>query len=131
MLKFILPSFFALTLLIAPSLSAQTLINDGDEEPVFVVVEDNAIPWLYKTHCLETPSSQKHSCYMEQLAIWLTENVQYPDEATRNKTEGMVIAQFVINTQGAVQDVVIVQDIGDGCGSAAKKVIESTGGTVC
>ena len=42
-----------------------------------------------------------------------------------NKTEGYVVTQFVIDKSGAIRNVEILKDIGDGCGRAAQMAVES------
>jgi len=114
-----------LAILLNPSfISAQSLVSEEETDAVFTVVEDMPIPFLYKTECLEVRSNEKRSCYMHKLNNWLSNQLTYPSTAVRNKTEGDVITQFVVDKTGAIRDLVIVKDIGDGCGDAAIKALE-------
>jgi periplasmic protein TonB len=46
-------------------------------------------------------------------------NHKYPKEARKNKIEGKVIVQFVINEDGTCTDFEVVKGIGYGCDEAA------------
>lgn len=116
-----------LGLLVIGSLSlqnanAQSLVNES-EAKVFVVVEDMPIPWLYKTTCLEVDNANKYDCYLQQLGLWLAQEVDYPYPAIKSKTEGTVVVRFVVNTEGAVTDLELVKDIGNGCGKEALEAV--------
>ena len=111
-------------LLSAGSAQAQSLVTAPGAEEVFTVVEDMPIPWLYKTECLEVRSAERHDCYMQHLNTWLAGKLVYPSRAIKNKTTGSVVTRFIIDKSGAIRDVEILKDIGDGCGEAAKKAIE-------
>ena len=42
---------------------------------------------------------------------YLKENIQYPSEAKKNKTEGRVLANFIVNIDGSISDVKIVDSL--------------------
>jgi protein TonB len=46
-------------------------------------------------------------------------NHKYPKEARKNKVEGQVIVQFVINEDGSCSNFEVVKGIGFGCDEAA------------
>src|SRR5688572_16389712 len=46
-------------------------------------------------------------------------NHRYPEEARKNKIEGKVIVQFIINADGTPSDFKVVKGIGYGCDEAA------------
>lgn len=49
----------------------------------------------------------------EALFRFLAENVRYPQAAQQNKVEGRTLCEFVVNKDGRISDVVIVQSSGD------------------
>lgn len=49
----------------------------------------------------------------------LQKNIEYPSVARRKETEGNVVLQFTIDSNGSITDVKVLRDIGDGCGDAA------------
>jgi periplasmic protein TonB len=46
-------------------------------------------------------------------------NHKYPEEARKNKIEGKVIVQFIINEDGTCSDFKLIKGIGYGCDEAA------------
>ena len=50
--------------------------------------------------------------------------IKYPAIARENGTEGTVVLEFEISEIGTVENVIIFQDIGDGCGAEAKRSLE-------
>lgn len=46
-------------------------------------------------------------------------NHKYPNEARKNKIEGKVVIQFIINEDGTCSDFKVVKGIGHGCDEAA------------
>ena len=42
---------------------------------------------------------------------WLTRNLRYPNSAKQRKVQGRVVAQFIVNTDGSLSDISIVQPV--------------------
>ncbi|MFM2049381.1 MAG: hypothetical protein RI955_1929 [Bacteroidota bacterium] len=55
---------------------------------------------------------------------FLGSNIKYPARARENQTEGKVVLTFVVNETGAIGDIRILRDIGDGCGQAAVDAVK-------
>ncbi len=56
---------------------------------------------------------------------YLSDNLQYPEQARSMGIEGTVIAVFVVQADGSITDVDILRGIGGGCDEAAIRVIEN------
>ncbi len=56
---------------------------------------------------------------------FLKKNFSYPLAAQRANVEGKVYVQFVVNTDGTIQDVQVLKSIGYGCDEEAVRVIKS------
>ena len=54
---------------------------------------------------------------------YLERNLQYPDAAVSDETQGVVRVQFVIDTEGNVSDVVALNDPGNGLAEEAIRII--------
>ncbi len=54
---------------------------------------------------------------------WLSKNVRYPKEASRNGIEGRVIVSFVVEKDGQITGVEILKGIGFGCDEETLRVI--------
>jgi TonB family protein len=50
-------------------------------------------------------------------------NLKYPDEALKNKIEGVVYVNFQVGPQGEIRDVQVAKGIGAGCDQEAVRVI--------
>ena len=44
-----------------------------------------------------------------ELMKWLTKNLRYPQDAQRNKKEGKVVVQFIVNKDGTMSDLKVVK----------------------
>ena len=66
---------------------------------------------------------ERDMCAQHKMLTYIYKNLKYPAEARKNKTEGEVVIQYVVDTDGIIQDAKIVRDIGDGCGEAALNVV--------
>lgn len=60
-----------------------------------------------------------------ELLKYLSRNIRYPDIARETNTQGVVALQFIIDTEGNIRNVVVVKDIGSGCGKEAIRVVNS------
>lgn len=60
----------------------------------------------------------------EELLKFLYGNIIYPEEAKTNNTQGLVVISFIVEIDGKISTVEILRDIGDGCGTEVKRVIE-------
>lgn len=78
-----------------------------DSQPVFRVVEE--LP--------QFPGG------MAEYIRWLTKNLRYPYLAQKNKVEGKVVAQFIVNTDGTISDIRIVQSLDAYCDREALRVL--------
>jgi TonB family protein len=100
-----------------------TEVRTDTPDDVFKVVEQ--MPRFPGCEDLEGSEEEIQACSNKQLMTYLFKNLKYPESARQKGTEGTVIAQFVVNKAGMVEDANIVRDIGDGCGEAVLDVISS------
>lgn len=55
---------------------------------------------------------------------FIRKNLQYPDEARKNKVEGTVHVSYVVNGPGEVEDAWVTHGIGSGCDEEALRVVK-------
>ena len=79
------------------------------EEEIFTAVEQNA----------EFPGG------LGALGKYLQKNLKYPAAAQRANVSGKVYVQFVVNTDGSIQNVDVIKSVGFGCDEEAVRVIKS------
>ena len=54
---------------------------------------------------------------------WLTKNLKYPATAQRRKVKGRVVAQFIVNTDGSVSDLELVEKLDFSCDNEVLRVL--------
>lgn len=54
---------------------------------------------------------------------WLTKNLKYPALAQRKGVKGKVVAQFIINTDGSVSDLELVEHLESSCDKEVLRVL--------
>ena len=54
---------------------------------------------------------------------WLTKNLKYPASAQQRKVQGRVVAQFIVNQDGSVSDIQIVERLCIECDREALRVL--------
>ena len=59
------------------------------------------------------------------LGKYLQKNLKYPAAAQRANVSGKVYVQFVVNTDGSIQNVDVIKSVGFGCDEEAVRVIKS------
>lgn len=89
----------------------------------FVVVEE--MPRFTGCEDMRGTAKDKEMCAQHDMLMFLYKNLKYPREARENGVEGMVVAQFVVDTTGQLLDMNIVREIGGDCGTAVLEVLEA------
>ena len=56
---------------------------------------------------------------------FVSENVQYPEEAKEKEISGRVMVGFIVEKDGSVNEVKIVRGIGGGCDEEAVRVVKA------
>ena len=62
---------------------------------------------------------------VEALYKFIYDNLQYPQEARERELTGKVYVTFTIKEDGTVDNVMVLRDIGGGCGQEAVRIIKS------
>lgn len=83
-----------------------------DEEPRFPGCES------------ETDESTRKICSQQELLKFIYSNLEYPDVARKNRIQGTVIIQFMINEDGSLTEINAVRKLEGGCSEAALEVIQ-------
>jgi len=86
-----------------------TAIDEEEIDEVFVIVENQP----------EFPGGDS------ALFMFICMNLSYPDQARDNRLEGLVWVRFVVEKDGTISNVMLVRDIGGGCGQAAVEMVKS------
>lgn len=105
-------------------LNAKNNTNNAlGEEPVLMRAEQ--MPRFPGCESFPEDEKIKQACSKEKLKEYITKNLNYPAEARVNKIEGVVYVKFVVDKDGSVSNVSVINDPGSGLGEASKKLVES------
>lgn len=91
-------------------------------EEIFKVVEE--MPRFPAPECENLSTMQeKKQCADRKMLEFIYKNIKYPAIARENGVEGTVVIQFVVDTDGSINDAKVVRDIGAQCGQEALRVV--------
>lgn len=62
---------------------------------------------------------------MDSLVQYISNNLRYPEEAQKAGIEGKVYVRFVVEKDGSISNIMILRDIGCGCGKEAVRVVRA------
>jgi TonB family protein len=62
---------------------------------------------------------------MSVLMRYLNENIRYPEEASKKGIEGKVVVEFVVNTDGSIDEVEVRKGISKECDEEAVRVVKA------
>jgi protein TonB len=99
-----------------------TISSAQTEEVIYQIVEQ--MPRFPGCEQLET-KSKKENCSVNNLMEYVYSNLEYPEEAIKNKVEGRVVVRFVVSDKGEIKKVKILRGIGSGCDESVKKLMLS------
>lgn len=97
--------------IIEVSVDSKQVVGEHDEEPVFIVVEKSAV--------------FQHGS-LDKFREWISQNIKYPSEASKNGISGRVIIQFSIDTTGKLCDAKILRGVEPGIDKEALRVINQS-----
>jgi protein TonB len=113
----------------ANEIGIETFIGEEVGVDAILATSDNSTGTSVKTD----PVPDKPYTYVEQMPSfpggekamyeYIYQRIQYPVIARENGISGLVVLQFVVNTDGTIEDVKVVHEIGGGCGEEALRVI--------
>jgi TonB family protein len=90
-------------------------------EGIFKVVEE--MPRVYDAQCESLPKSERKECADKVMLERIQDNLVYPAEAKANGVEGVVVVQFVVETNGKIDDIRVVRGPGSGTGEEAERIV--------
>jgi len=68
---------------------------------------------------------ERKKCADSKMFEFVYSNIKYPVTAIKNKVEGMVIVQFLVEIDGSITGAKAVRDIGANCGNEAVRIFNS------
>lgn len=73
----------------------------------------------------EQATNDSIDCTFTKVVSYIKTNLKYPEEAIKNKAQGQVVAEFVVDKTGMVTDPRIKQGIGFGCDEEALRLVKA------
>ncbi|MFK7810391.1 MAG: energy transducer TonB [Saprospiraceae bacterium] len=94
---------------------------EPEVEEIFTVVEE--MPRF--PGCEDkTDKAERKKCATEKMLQFIYKNIKYPPIARENGVEGTTVIRFYVDKDGTVKSPEILKDIGAGCGTEAKRVVQ-------
>lgn len=92
-------------------------------------------PKVAKTQDKESTSSDQVYEMVEKMPLYpgginelfkyLAENIKYPEDAVKNKTQGKVVVSFIVSKTGEIKDIHIVRSLSSSCDAEAVRVVQA------
>ena len=101
-------------------ISEPGIYSDEEMENVYKVVEE--MPRFPGCESIIS-EKEKEDCAKNKMLEYIYKNLKYPHEAIKAGLEGQCVVRFIVNTDGNIENIKIVRDIGGGCGQAVLNVI--------
>jgi protein TonB len=73
--------------------------------------------------CENASAQDSIDCTFNKVINHVKTNLKYPEEAVKNKVQGQVVAEFIIDETGVVTNPTILQGLGSGCDEEALRVL--------
>lgn len=67
---------------------------------------------------------KRAACSTRAMLKYIYANIKYPKKARERGTQGMAVVTFIVEPHGAITNIKIVRDPGDGLGKAVAKVVK-------
>lgn len=78
---------------------------------------------VYEFHQLKHESQPQFSSGSTSYAEFIKANLKYPPDALAAHIEGAVMVAFIIEKDGSMSGLEVLNDLGKGCGAEAKRVL--------
>ncbi len=108
--------------------------RDGNNEPTTPTPpEDNPNEVISMTSASRLPiypgcknevQEKERNCTNRSISRYIKNNLNYPDRAKRQRIEGTVTVEFIIEKDGSVTGAQYKNDIGGGCGEEAVRLVQ-------
>ncbi len=102
-------------------MSSIILTAQTTDDAILVDVE---VKPTWKSCEAEADVQLRQECFEKNLASFFNDFIIYPEKARKKKVEGQVIVQFVVEKDGSVSNIQVMQDIGNGCGDEVVRAIQ-------
>lgn len=60
-----------------------------------------------------------------EMYSYLAQNIKYPADAEKNKQQGQVLVNFVVNTDGSISDIKVVKSVCESLDNEAIRIVKT------
>lgn len=71
----------------------------------------------------DTIQNDSIDCTFMKVVSHVKANLVYPDQAFKNKVQGQVVTEFIVDTDGSIKNAMVKKGIGSGCDEEALRVV--------
>ena len=75
--------------------------TNKDEKVIITITEEDPI----FPGCEDVNPKERKNCFSQKISEHIKKNFNYPKEAKKNRITGKVIASFIINKEGEIQNI--------------------------
>jgi len=101
----------------APDAAPETEQTPEEQEPEAVDMYDAPVDFRVVEELPQFPGGAV------EFIKWLTRNLRYPASAQQRKVQGRVVAQFIVNKDGSISDLQLVETLDRACDREALRVL--------
>ena len=87
--------------------------------PVAIDADNNPLNFRVVERLPEFPGG------MTEFMKWLTKNLKYPPSAQQRRIKGKVVAQFIVNKDGTLSDLQVIQPLEPACDQEVLRVLKT------
>jgi TonB family protein len=99
------------------------LLAQATDTTIYKVADE--MPRFPGCEALYDSIAERQNCASQKMLEFIYRNIRYPDEARQQNIEGNVVVQFVVEKDGSLSQMVVLREIGGGCGQAAIEVLSA------
>ncbi len=93
----------------------------SDNEEVFKVVQE--MPRFPGCEDIDDDKEARSKCSLEKLSSWIQSNIVVPPHVIKERLDGKVYIQFIVEKDGSLSNIKVVREIHD-CGSSAIELLK-------
>ena len=101
MKRIIFTFFFAIMINTIWSQNNNLNQTNKDEKVIITITEEDPI----FPGCEDVNPKERKNCFSQKISEHIKKNFNYPKEAKKNRITGKVIASFIINKEGEIQNI--------------------------
>lgn len=101
--------------------SSTNTTSDRASEKISTVVEE--MPRFPGCEQGSIPAAERNYCAEGKLIEYISQNINYPDEARQNDIQGVVVVGFTVNKKGKLRGIELLRDPGAGLGEEGLRIV--------